>query len=159
MFAGEGAPDIFDEQMKPKPAYAAVQALLAGTSISSTSSSTPTPPPTSTVSTSSATQTSTGTLPIIPESPTGLAALAQPHGKYIGSAYDNYYLSDKNYTAIVLANVNQFTCENSMKVRLVYTTVQSLTGCVSGRASNRLRETSQRQLQPIQWWKLPNLMA
>ncbi|KAG8831286.1 hypothetical protein FRC17_003364 [Serendipita sp. 399] len=80
----------------------------------STSTSTSTrPPSSSTVPTSSTTYT--GTLPIVTLSPTGLATLAKPKNRYIGSAFDNNRVSDNAYAKIVLSNVNQITCENSMK--------------------------------------------
>ncbi|CAG8645388.1 13708_t:CDS:2, partial [Acaulospora colombiana] len=47
--------------------------------------------------------------------PTGLASYAKAKGKYIGSAYDNAYISDSAYNQVVFPNVNQLTCENSMK--------------------------------------------
>lgn len=52
---------------------------------------------------------------MIPLSPTGLASYAKAKGKYIGSAYDNAYISDSAYNQVVFPNVNQLTCENSMK--------------------------------------------
>ncbi|KAG8753276.1 hypothetical protein FRC14_006194 [Serendipita sp. 396] len=42
-------------------------------------------------------------------------SLAKPKGIYIGSAFDNNRVSDTTYSNIVLSNVNQITCENSMK--------------------------------------------
>ncbi|KAG8763549.1 hypothetical protein FRC15_007961, partial [Serendipita sp. 397] len=95
----------------------------SSTSSTATSKSTSTSKPTSTSTpTPSSTKISTtstilysGTLPVVTASPTGLASLAKPKGIYIGSAFDNNRVSDTTYSNIVLSNVNQITCENSMK--------------------------------------------
>jgi hypothetical protein len=160
-FSGQGGADLFDANMQPKPAYTALQALLGGTSTSSVSptsststiSSTTTPPPSSTASSTTSTQTYTGTLPIYPESPTGLATLAKAYGKYIGSAYDYPYVSDKNYTDIVLANVDQFTCENSMKVCIPSIVGMHVDNSISGIALSRRKATSLPHFMPIRWYR------
>ncbi|CCA71122.1 probable endo-1,4-beta-xylanase, partial [Serendipita indica DSM 11827] len=111
VFSGEGAACLYDESLQPKPDYTAVQSLLSATPTSTTTTASPT----DTQTTVTSSPTSTFTPPVVPLSPTGLAALAKSKDRYMGSAFENGYLSDSAYTSIVLSNVNQITCENSMK--------------------------------------------
>jgi hypothetical protein len=84
-----------------------VSFVLAATALSGVYADRPGPPPPPTPCTTH-TPSPTISVPVVKRDPKGLDALAQRKGgRYFGVAWDSYYMSDTNYTQLVLSQVSK----------------------------------------------------